>query len=752
MRLSCSIGEHLYKRFGQRWQGQDVRKCQRQIESALSDISVIPLAEVFYRLGTRNRGLLCWEAAKRLKAAGPNVLPRAVPPPTCFLFLRGSVNPFNALLAFLAVISAISPSPSWETVSILLIMIIVSSVVRFHQEYQSSVEMFRLQSNSASMVRVRRQVSVNGTFGHHRVHETLVPAAELVTGDIIFIHSGETVPADCRVIDSHHLRVSQAVLSGESVAVRKAPCLSKHSDSYLLLDRENIVFMGSTVACGNAVGIVVATGSRTFMSSIAQALNNKRPPTAFELGVRNIFTMSRRATGSSARAALFAISVAVGLVPEMLPAIVNANLARGALLLLKKCTGTITTDKLTVSHCANAQGIPDMHVFCLAYINAACQLQIADDIDHAVLRARGQYSQPPHIPYYETVEVIPFSFERRRSSCIIRNSANRLVLICKGAYDEVMALCTHVRFGAVHTDLDMSTRERVAHHVRQVTSRGYRVLLIAAKTIEATSLNQGEVHEGLENQMTLEGLIAFSQPVKEDAASSIHQLQDLGVELKILTGDSLEHTLRVFHELRLGHRFEGSAPAISGLQLDEINDPRELDMIVKGTMLFYKLTPGQKGHVVESLRRQGSSVGMLADGVNDCVALRSADVGITVDTAASAAKDSSDVILATKDLRILVDAVTVGRIAHGNTVKYIKMVTSSNFGNVFSVLIASIWLPFEPMTSLQLLFQNLLYDISQIAIAWDSVDEEYLQLPQNWNVSGIAPKLSLNTILIADLH
>ena len=444
----------------------------------------------------------------------------------------------------------------------------------------------------------------------------------------------------------------------------------------------------------------------------------------------------------------------------MLPAIVNANLARGAYALSKKkaivkrldaiqnmggmsvlCsdkTGTLTKDEIALRHHFDCFGTSDNRVLQLGYINASNQSGKKNSIDSALLRFVEGAEKPTSIPPYEKIAEIPFTFEKRRSSCIVRNaSTGKLLLICKGAFEEVMALCPTIRDGAASASASTENRQGLLKQVTELNNDGYRVILVATKEIDERDISDEDSLMDADRDMTVEGLLTFLDPPKEDAAPSIHRLQTLGVEVKVLTGDNLGVAMKVCRSLDLIQEAdEGAIQAINGPDLASLKG-EEYDEVVKTCRVFAKLTPNQKGEVVLRLKAIGKCVGFLGDGINDSVALRFADVGISVDTGANVAKECADVILTEKALGIIVDCVTTGRITHGNTIKYIKMVASSNFGNVFSILIASAWLPFEPMTALQILIQNLLYDISQIAIPWDRMDEEYLLEPHQWNTKDL---------------
>lgn len=744
-------------------------------EATLRNFAQMDEGQVLRELETAREGLTAAEAAARLKSCGPNVVSSKKPPSWWLLLLMVIPNPFNLLLGFIAVISVASPDRSWETFGVLMAMIIISSGVRFWQEYRSIISVVKLQNSVTTNAKVLRrqgpQTSKASEAG------AAAPPAEMdiheknvVVGDILLLSPGDSVAADCLLLESNYLRISQSSLTGESMPVTKAPVTQldqKHCDS--LFDLQNIAFMGTSVVSGRGVALVLKTGDGNYIASILKQLSMKREPNAFQRGIRNVSYMligfmltmvpivlgiSGYVTGDWGQAALFSVSVAVGLVPEMLPAIVNTNLARGAHLLSKKkaivkrldaiqnigamtvlCsdkTGTLTKDEVHMSDYVDCAGLVNSDVFQLAYINAASQQGQGNAMDAAIMRHQDEADTPITIPYYKSVAVVPFTFERRRASCVIRGYTQFQMLVCKGAFDEVLGLCNRVRRGVREEFLDVASRQALTAQANSLAGNGYRVLLVATRKVPTFDADDEEAMEALESSMTLEGLVTFLDPVKDDAQESVARLRAAGVETKVLTGDNLGVAINICQAINLGGEIESDdMEAITGPDLAEL-DGDAFDDTVRRCKVLAKLTPTQKGQVIRSLRKAGHCVGMLGDGVNDCVALRAADVGISVDSGSRAAKDAADVILTEKGLDIIADGVRVGRVTQGNSIKYIKMVASSNFGNVFSILIASSWLPFTPMSSLQLLVQNLLYDVSQIAIPWDRMDEEYLTEPKRW--------------------
>ncbi|KAI9826699.1 MAG: hypothetical protein M1826_006581 [Phylliscum demangeonii] len=707
---------------------------------------------VMRQLDSGLHGLTAEEAAMRLKITGLNLLSIEKPPTWWQIFLGVLPNPFNILLVLLAVLSVATPSPNWPTFVILMLMITISVVVRFWQEYRSNVAAIKLRESVSTDVTVRRDMG-------GKAADFTVDERDLVPGDIVLLSPGDTVPVDGLVIESSNMQISQSSLTGESEPVRKRPSAEAAKEDASLFESENLVFMGTSVISGSGAVMVRSTGDDAFIATVMKQVNKKRPLNSFQRGIRNVLVISAKITKSWSNAALFSVSVAVGLVPEMLPAIVNGNLARGAFTLARKkaivkrldavqnlggmsvlCsdkTGTLTLDEISLCHHVNTYGREDGNLLRLAYTIAAHQSGKKNSIDAAILRFVDEGEEKEIGPVGEKIAEIPFSFEKRRSSCIIRSAGGKHVLLCKGAFEEILMLSSHAQHGDEPVHLDGGARRELVQLASAYNDDGYRVIGVASKEVDENDVLTDVDLDHLHSDMTVCGVLTFLDPIKDDAAASIKRLQSLGVDVKILTGDNLRVALKVCRTLDLVTEVDEEAiQAITGPHLANM-EPEDFDNAVKSGKIFAKLTPNQKGQVIMSLKKAGHTVGMLGDGINDCIALRCADAGISVDTGAAVAKDCADVILTQKELGIIVDCVLTGRLTHGNTVKYIKMVASSNFGNVFSILIASAWLPYNPMTSLQILIQNLLYDISQIAIPWDRMDEEYLQAPRNWDAKDL---------------
>ncbi|KAK5011705.1 hypothetical protein LTR39_004466, partial [Cryomyces antarcticus] len=514
------------------------------------------------QLQTSMSGLTPEEVLVRLKIRGPNLLSTVKPPKWWQLLLSILPNPFNILLVLLAIISVATPSPSWSTFILLIVMIVISCAVRFWQEHRSTVAAIRLQASVSTNVRVRRQA--RGGWAE----DVIVDEKTLVPGDILLVDPGDSIAADCMVLETSSLQINiLSSLTGESEPLRKTSAPQGGKEDCGLFELENVLFMGTSVISGSATALVLRTGDDAFIATIMKQLNKKRPLNSFQKGIRNVTYMmmgfmavmvpvvlivSGKVTHNWAQAALFSVSVAVGLVPEMLPAIVNANLARGAFALAKKkaivkrldsiqnlggmstlCsdkTGTLTKDEIALCHHVDPSGEKKQEVFQLAWTNASNQSGKKNSIDSAILEHSSIDKNDPG--YGTKVAEIPFNFETRRSSCIVRTPTNKLLLICKGAFEEVSLLCTHVRAGDTVVVLDSNRRQELIKRAAAFNADGYRVIAVATREIMDHDTNDVDPSEGLDSNMIVEGLLTFLDPPKDDAKASIQRLQELGVEVK----------------------------------------------------------------------------------------------------------------------------------------------------------------------------------------------------------------------------
>lgn len=677
-------------------------------------------------------------------------------------------NPFNILLSLLALIAFFTDDLTGST--IISVMVILSTLLRYWQEAKSNQAADALKamvSNTATVL--RHQVSAEDLeLMHERygidtknqtTHQFEIPIQYLVPGDVILLSAGDMIPADCRILSAKDLFVSQAAMTGESMPVEKFP-LQKNLEETSALELDNIVFMGTNIVSGSAQAVVLSTGIQTYFGALAHRVTaTDRSTTAFQMGVNKVSWLLIRfmlvmapvvlfingfTKGDWAEAFLFALSVAVGLTPEMLPMIVTSTLAKGAVFLSKKkvivkrldaiqnfgamdvlCTdktGTLTQDKIFLSQHIDVQGGKSDFVLMQAFLNSYYQTGLKNLLDVAVLEAVDDQIKIQKLRYKKLDEV-PFDFDRRRMSVVVQTPQQKARMITKGAVEEMLKVC---RYFEVNGKVEPLTKQREVA-IEALTQRynrdGLRVVAVAYREFKNHQENYSVVDE---SDLILIGYITFLDPPKESAKEAVQSLQAHGVTVKVLTGDNEFVTQKVCREIGLNYD-----QVLLGGVIETLTD-QQLKRAVEQYHIFAKLSPVHKERIVEQLKANGHVVGFLGDGINDAAAIRAADIGISVDTAVDIAKESADLILLEKSLMVLEKGVIEGRRTFANMLKYIKMTASSNFGNVFSVLIASAFIPFLPMLPIHLLIQNLLYDVSQIVIPFDNVDEELIAKPQRW--------------------
>lgn len=681
------------------------------------------------------------------------------------------LTPFNAVLVTIAIISLIidvflveAGSRDYKTVIVVVTMVMLSSLIRFWQEY----------SGNQAAEKLKSMVKTTATLLRKESGKKEIDIKEIVPGDIILLSAGDMIPADCRIIYSKDLFVSQSILTGEALPVEKREHKIEDAEKKSPLELDNLCFLGTNVISGTAQAIAVTTGNDTYFGSIGKALSGKRPLTSFDKGVSSVswllikfmlimvplvFFINGFTKGNWLEALLFGFSMAVGLTPEMLPMIVAANLAKGAVKMSKRkvivkrlnaiqnlgamdilCTdktGTLTLDKIVLTRHLNVYGYDDDEVMKWAYLNSYYQTGLKNLLDVAVVEHNEIKHDVKGEEDFKKVDEIPFDFQRRRMSVILEEKNGKHLLICKGAVEEMLDVCTHTFDpGEDHAlqiekddiiPLDDSMRKVVLNTTRELNEDGLRVLVVAVKEYEERPLTYS-IND--ESNLILTGFIGFLDPAKPTAKSAIEGLQKLGVNIKVLTGDNEIVTKKICHDVGIPIN-----KVILGNELEGMSDQEIIEQIDDVSILA-KLSPFQKSRIVKLLQLKGHTVGFMGDGINDAAAIRDSDVGISVDTAVDIAKESADIILLEKDLMVLRKGVIYGRRTFGNIIKYIKMTASSNFGNMFSVLGASVFLPFLPMLPLQILVQNLLYDISQVSIPWDTMDPEFIEKPQKWDSKG----------------
>jgi len=733
--------------------------------SADSRLTVLAYAEagvVLSELDTAREGLTDDEVEARRDRFGRNEIAHEKPPAWYLQLLRAFANPFNLLLTTLAVVSGFTGDR--EAVVVIGIMVVVSTLLRFFQEYRStqSAEALRaLVRTSTAVERAGDEFPADSTPAMRRRE---IPIEELVPGDIVYLSAGDMVPADVRLIAAKDLFVGQSSLTGEALPVEKLDRATEPPTPPSITELPTICFMGTSV--------VINTGSTTAFGRMARTLVGQRATTAFDVGVHTVswlfirfiavmvplvFIINGLTKGNWVEAFLFGLAVAVGLTPEMLPMIVTTNLARGAVkmarhktivkrlnaiqnfgameVLCTDKTGTLTQDRVVLERHVNVVGEEDDLVLNYAYLNSFYQTGLRNLLDVAVLEHAEVKRELSIDTAYAKVDEIPFDFSRRRMSVIVEHESRHHELICKGAAEEILAACKWVRDDEPHLDrraliveLEDERRKDAQDVVAEMNEDGFRVVAVAYREFDR---DHGPYTVADESDLILAGFIGFLDPPKESTRPALKALAEHGVRVKILTGDNDLVTRKICKDVGiivdrivLGNELQGLDDDAIGVLADEYT-------------VFAKLTPDDKVRIVHALRSRGHTVGFLGDGINDAGALREADVGISVDSAVDIARESADIILLEKSLMVLEEGVIEGRTTFGNTIKYIKMTASSNFGNVFSVLIASAFLPFLPMLPIQLLTQNLLYDLSQLSIPWDTMDPEYVTKPRRWRADDI---------------
>jgi len=742
-------------------------KYRDELRDRMKFASTAETDELFRELGTTAEGLSEELVDKSRERYGSNRVTHGKKLSLSQRLAKAFINPFTAVLFCLAVLSSITDiimpdEPNPLAVIIISAMVLISGILRFVQETRSG----NAAENLLKLIKTTTNVQ------RLEIGNEEIPLDEVVVGDIVHLAAGDMVPADVRIIQAKDMFVSQAVLTGESLAVEKLPGAAKTSFGDLT-EAQNLAFMGTDVVSGSAIGVVVVTGDDTIFGEMAKSVNVKPVKTSFEKGVNSVSWVLIRfmmcmvpcvlfingfTKGDWWEALLFALSIAVGLTPEMLPMIVTTCLAKGAVAMSRKktiiknlnsmqnvgaidilCTdktGTLTQDKVVLMYHLDIQGQEDMRVLRHAFLNSYYQTGLRNLMDIAIInkvkeeRTKEDDQLRGLVGKYNKIDEIPFDFERRRMSVVVaRSTEPHTELITKGAIEEVLSVCKYAEYqhGKVEPLTD-EIKNYILKKVESLNESGMRVLAVAEK-INPSPVGQFSVAD--ESDMTLLGYLAFLDPPKESTARAIKALKEHGVGVKVLTGDNEKVTRSVCKQVGLPIE-----RIMNGWNIERLSD-KELSEAVENVDVFAKLSPQQKARVVTTLRNNGHSVGYMGDGINDAAAMKASDVGISVDTAVDIAKESADVILLEKDLMVLGEGIIEGRKTYGNMIKYIKMTASSNFGNMFSVLAASAFLPFMPMLSIHILFLNLIYDISCTSIPWDNVDKEFLIKPRKWDASSL---------------
>jgi len=738
-----------------------------QSTTFLLKISDLEVEKLWNVLQTTHQGLTSDEVQKRIQEYGHNTIVQEQYLKWYWVLLNNFQNPFILVLLLLGILSYITEDMTGTLV--VLTMIIISVLMRFIQEYRSSraAEALRMMVQTKAMV---KRIFLDEQTGAQIEVKKEIPIEALVPGDVVNVSAGDMIPADIRLIQSKDLFISQAALTGESIPVEKGDIgfSTKEivkTDPMNPFDRNNLCFMGTSVVSGFGEAVVVATGKQTLFGSLVKNVVGYRAETNFDRGINSvtwiliraivaivplIFIINGLDKGDWKEAFLFSIAVAVGLTPEMLPMVVTTNLAKGAVamsrfkvivkrlnsiqnfgamdILCTDKTGTLTQDKIILEKYLDIEGQEDLQVLEFGFLNSYYQSGLKNMLDRAVLEHANIRKKLNLQENYKKIDEIPFDFTRKRLSVVVQRETEDHLMICKGSLDGLLGISHHVHHAGEIVPMNEIYRHKIIETHDQFSRDGLRVIAVGYKTLPLTNKAYSKEDE---QAIIFLGFMTFLDPPKETASAAIEMLNQYGVKVKVLTGDNDIITKRICKEVNLPFDH-----VLLGSEIESMSDA-ELSNVVETTNVFAKLTPLQKSKILTLLKRNGHVVGFLGDGINDAAALRESDVGVSVDTATDIARESADIILLEKSLLVLVEGVIKGREVYGNIVKYIKMTTSSNFGNVLSVLVSSIFLPFLPMMPLQLLVQNLLYDFSQLSIPWDKMDKEFLATPKTWDPRGM---------------
>ncbi len=705
----------------------------------------------------KESGLNSSEVAERIRTNGYNEVTRKKPKRWYNYLLKSLITPFNSILLGIALVLLytdvyLPENPDFANIIVIAVLVTISTLLEFFSEYRSNKAAEKLKQLVLTMATVIR----NGK-------KIKVPFRNLVVGDTVILSAGDMIPADLRIIESKDLYVGQSSLTGESDAIKKVANTEFTGKLDSLSDIDTICFMGTNVISGSAKGVVILTSDNTYFGKVANTLTTGKPKTAFQKGIENIskllikcmlvlipivflLTVSKHSIVTSFT---FAVAIAICITPLLLPVILSSTLSKGALRMSKKktivkkldsiqsfgamnilCTdktGTLTEDKIVLEKYLDIIGNEDLRVLKHAFLNSYFQTGLRSNIDEAVINRGNENGMEEFSTKYKLVDEIPFDFSRRRLSVIV-NDGTKTQLITKGAVEEILSISTLVDYQGKVSPITNEIKNNIKSIAKDLNKQGLRVIAVCQKNDLDKSSGFGVSDE---KNMVLMGFIGFLDPPKESAKSSIEMLNKNGIRVVVLTGDNVEVTKCVCDKVGIK-----SKEIITGTQLDKLPDIA-VKRIIKKTNIFAKLSPIQKARVVRLLKDSGNIVGYMGDGINDSPSLINSDVGVSVDTAADIAKESADIILLEKDLHVLLDGVKEGRHTFANLMKYIKLAASFNFGEVMSVIIASILLPFLPETPIQLLVEGLLYDFGQLTLPLDNVDEEYLNKPKKFNVKSL---------------
>ncbi|QSB07504.1 magnesium-translocating P-type ATPase [Mycoplasma tauri] len=752
----------------------NLKNSTNDIQKELIINSKINVNELYTKLNSSQKGITNDDQIEENREKfGKNSLSKKNKNVILKRIIEAFFNPFSIILMILSLISLIidviiplSQDKNAEPATIIIIMsmVLVSGILHAIEDSRNSSSASKL----IQMVQTTTKVERNGVYYE-------IPLDEVVVGDIVILAAGDIIPADLRILSAKDLFVSQASLTGESEPVEKfASSRYINTEVQSVTDLNNVAFMGSNIISGSAKAIVIVTGDNTYLGQVAKKINEKPAKTSFEKGINAISWLLFKIMISVVpivflivglknysnghkwiEALMFAISVAVGLTPEMLPMIVTSTLAKGATKMSKKktivkslnsiqnfgamdvfCTdktGTLTLDQVVLQMHLDVLGHEDFNVLKYGFLNSYYQTGLKNLLDLSILNKTEELSDTVAElrnleTVYKKIDEIPFDFNRKRMTVLVKNKNSDIEMVTKGAVEEILSVCAYLELNNEIKKLDKSMIDKVLKQVDKLNDQGMRVIAVARKKNPS---NEGKFSVEDEKDMTLIGYLAFLDPPKESTASAIKNLYELGVDVKILTGDNARVTKAICDKVGIPTEGIILGKDLIGIEYEQLKD------LVNKHNIFAKLSPNQKADIIQALKDKGHVVGYMGDGINDAPAMKAADVSISVDTAVDIAKESANIILLEKDLNVLATGIVEGRKTYANMNKYIKMTISSNFGNIFSILIAAILLPFVPLAAAQILFMNLVYDIACGTIPWDNVDKEFIKRPRQFNIKMI---------------
>lgn len=737
----------------------DIRKDDIDVAKKYGKECILEKDAFLNEFDFNENGLSSDEALNLLNTYGFNELKQAKDKKWYHYLLASLFSPFNLILLGITLVLfytdvILSSVPSYANIVVIAFLVFTSTILEFSQEYRSNKaasQLRNLVATTATVLRDNKKIKI--------------PIREVVLGDVCILSSGDMMPADLRIIESKDLYVGQSSLTGESDAVKKLTNTDLNSIDSIesITDLDTICFMGTNVISGSARGVVIKTANDTYFGKVAKNISSGKPKTAFQKGVESISKLLVRFMlimiplvfilnfwkHEILTAFTFAVAIAIGITPLLLPVILSSSLAKGALRMSKKktivkkldaiqsfgamnilCTdktGTLTEDKIVLEKYLDIHGNEDYGVLKHAFLNAYFQTGLKGSIDEAIIKRALKQDMANITDKYKKIDEIPFDFSRRRLSVVV-SDGDKTQLITKGAVEEILSICTMVNENGTTFPITNEIKDNIRNIAKTLNKDGLRVIAVCQKN-DVSQIHNFSVKD--ESKMVLMGFIGFLDPPKESAKVAIDRLNKKGVRVIVLTGDNAEVTRCICNKVNIS-----SPKIVLGSQIDKLSDIAVLRLL-RRTNIFAKLSPIQKARIIRLLKDNGNVVGYMGDGINDSPSLTNADVGISVDTAADIAKETSDIILLEKDLNVLLDGALEGRCTFSNLMKYIKMAVSFNFGEVLSVLIASVLLPFLPITPIQLLVQSLLYDLGQMSLPFDNVDNEYLEKPRKWDLKSL---------------